>query len=497
MNIATAELMSAVGWTLVHFLWQGALIGFATALALTLLRNARPQLRYLAACAGLLACVAWPAADLCLQLGRGGAAAGTLGSSGGIVMGSAVKSAAGMLTWLQANMQWLVGAWASCALTLALRMGLGLLWLGTAGRSHTVNAEWQARVDRLARVAGVARSVRLRIVDHLASPITAGWWRPVVLVPAALVSGMPADLLEALLAHEIAHIKRHDYLVNLMQNVVEALFFYHPAVWWISGRIRAEREQIADDLAASQLGEPRRLARALSELEKLQFSSLHLAQAANGGDLFARIQRLVRPDAQALSWKAALPVLGLTLACLSACSSIQNHSAVERPAAMAPAPAASAPRQGSPRPVQDVLTAPAAPAADIAAHVAPRPIREPSDGAVAQVAAIEKVRTRAVVDFSTCGKPSYPEADLAAGHEGTVTIAFLVGADGTVVDSKITRSSGFRELDRQARDKIAECHFKPMTVDGIAVGAWVPVQYQWLLHEPAQPAAAHPGEGVR
>lgn len=89
---------------------------------------------------------------------------------------------------------------------------------------------------------------------------------------------MPPDLL-ALLAHELAHIRRHDYLVNLLQNVIEALLFFHPAVWWIS-RVRLEREHIADDFAARQLGEPRRLALALSELERLQFSTL--AQAANG-----------------------------------------------------------------------------------------------------------------------------------------------------------------------------------------------------------------------
>lgn len=484
MNIAMSDLMSAVGWTLVHFLWQGALIGFASALALTVLRNARPQLRYLAACAGLLGCVAWPAADLYFQLQGGGAVDASFGASVGAVMSSTAKAAPGVLAWLQANMQMLVGAWASCALALSLRMALGLAWLGKAGRSNAVNTEWQARVDRLAKFAGVARTVRLRVVDHLASPITAGWWRPVVLVPAALVAGMPADLLEALLAHEIAHIKRHDYLVNLAQNVVEALLFYHPAVWWISGRIRAEREQIADDLAASQLGEPRRLARALSELERLQFSSHRLAQAANGGDLFARIQRLVRPDAQALSWKAALPVLGLTLACLTACSSIQQDPGS---GAATTAPAASAPSKSAP-------VAPAvapSPVTQTPVPVSSKPIRAPSPRAAAPIAQQAPVpamvaetveRTRAVVDFSTCEKPHYPEADLAAGHEGTVTIAFLVGADGSVADAKITRSSGFRDMDKETLVAISKCRFKPMTVRGVAVGSWVPVQYQWLLH---------------
>ena len=81
-----------------------------------------------------------------------------------------------------------------------------------------------------------------------------------MLVPAVLVTGMPPHLLEALLAHELGHIRRHDYLINLLQNVVEILLFYHPAVWWLSRRIRTEREQIADDFAAHHLGDPRRLA---------------------------------------------------------------------------------------------------------------------------------------------------------------------------------------------------------------------------------------------
>ncbi|UUZ48399.1 M56 family metallopeptidase [Massilia sp. B-10] len=151
------------------------------------------------------------------------------------------------------------------------------------------------------------------MVEGLTSPLTVGWLRPVILLPTALVSGMPAHLLEALLAHEMAHIARKDYLVNLGQNVIEILLFYHPAVWWISGRIRREREQIADDIAARHTGQPRMLAQALSALERLQ-SGGALAMAASGGDLLARVRRLLRPDAQAVSWKAALPVLALALA---------------------------------------------------------------------------------------------------------------------------------------------------------------------------------------
>jgi type II secretory pathway pseudopilin PulG len=135
----------------------------------------------------------------------------------------------------------------------------------------------------------------------------------VVLVPASLVSGMPPQLLEALLAHELAHVRRCDYVVNLIQSAIEILLFYHPAVWWLSNRIREEREQIADDVAASTLGEPRRLALALSELDLFQFTP-QLAPAAHGGNLMSRIKRLVRPEAEPLNWKLALPILGLATA---------------------------------------------------------------------------------------------------------------------------------------------------------------------------------------
>jgi D-alanyl-D-alanine endopeptidase (penicillin-binding protein 7) len=236
---------------------------------------------------------------------------------------------------------------------------------------------------------------------------------------------MPPQLLEALLAHELGHIRRHDYLVNLLQNVIETLLFYHPAVWWISTRIRAEREQIADDFAARHLGEPRRLAQALSELERLQFCSHHLAQAANGGDLMARIRRLLRPDVQALNWKAAIPVLGLAAAC----------------AASAHAPAG-------------------------------RPVLAPATQGITQTAR---------VDFSTCRKPRYPRADLDADHQGTVTVKFMVDAGGAVADSMIATSSGYASMDEAARGAIAECRFRPALRNGKPVAEWTSVQYVWTL----------------
>ncbi|MES2320090.1 MAG: M56 family metallopeptidase [Pseudomonadota bacterium] len=416
-----ASLIDSIGWTLLHFAWQGALIGCVTALALAVLRNASPVLRYNAACAGLLACLLWPAAELVLRLQGADMVTAQMRFADQLIVSGAAGARSGLMAWLQSQFLWIVGCWAVCAAFLAARMAMGLAWVRRTERSQTTNALWQATVSKLAIRFGVRRDVRLRVVDDLDSPITTGWWRPVVLLPASLIAGLPPELLEALLAHEMAHVKRLDYLVNLGQNVVEILLFYHPAVWWVSGRIRVEREKIADDMAARMTGDARTLARALSELERVQFSAHHLAIAANGGELVSRVKRLLRPDPQALNWKAAIPVLGLAVACLS-----------------------------------------------VYAHASSRPA--------------EKIGYRPpIAEFRTCAKPEYPADALRAEHTGAVKLGFEIGADGFVANSKVNKSSGHPELDEAARSGIARCHFKPATQNGIAVRSWTQVQYVWVL----------------
>ncbi|MHA4869469.1 TonB family protein [Duganella sp. PWIR1] len=418
----------ALGMTLMHFLWQGLLLGCATAAALTLLRNSRAEYRYLVACSAMLACLCWPALELWQRLASDASAAGA--SFNGLPWApSSFDEEDGWFN-LRDSLRGIVGLWALCAAALALRMVAGLLWIDRFSREHSTcerhdQLRWQADLGsdltRLAQRFGITREVRLRVVDTLKSPITAGWWRPVVLVPASLVGGMPPQLLEALLAHEMAHIKRHDYLINLLQNVIETLLFYHPAVWWISNRIRIERELIADDVAARQLGEPRRLALALSELERLQFSNHQLVQAANGGNLMMRIQHLLRPAPQAMNWKAAVAMLGMALACLS------------------------------------IYTE--ATAADKSAS-GKRP---------------------AVADFTSCAKPHYPEAAIKESRTGTVHLGFLVSASGKVKNSKVEKTSGHADLDEASRTAIEKCTFKPATKAGKAVESWTQMQYAWIL----------------
>ena len=423
------DALVQLGWSLLHFLWQGTVIAVVAALGLIALRNDRPQVRYALLCACLFACLAWPLAACISGMA---AAAGEQADAGRLMLTAASGSAAGLpalpFAWLQAHLDTIVLTWAACASALSLRLSLGLWWIARAVSSNRADPQWQERLDALAARFSIGRAIRLRLVDHLASPLTAGCWRPVVLLPASLLTGMPPALIEALLAHELGHVRRWDYLVNLCQNVVETLLFYHPGVWWLSGRIRIERERIADDLAAQHVGQ-RCLALALSELEKHQFSPHHLALAANGGDLMSRIRRLLRPEPRRISWKAAAPVMLLTGALIAGCAQIAGG---------APPPAAVA-------------------------------------------AAAEPVHTRAMADFKTCSKPVWPKESLRNENTGTVVLGFLVDENGKVRDSQVRKSSGFAPLDEAARTGISKCGFKPATRDGKPVQEWMQMQYIWTL----------------
>lgn len=323
MSAVPSSFVLALGWSLFDFVWQGALplLGLWRGLHVEAALDASPAARF----------VHFPR-----TAGAGDAT---------------VAPAASWQSTLQQRLPWVVALWSIGASLLAARMALGLLWVARASNARGMpDASWQRTLDRLAGTIGVACAVRLRVVAEITTPVTAGWWKPVVLVPAALIAGMPPDLLEALLAHELAHVRRHDYLVNLAQSAAEALLFYHPVVWWLSSRIRVEREQVADDLATEGLGDPRRLAIALHELDLFQ-DRLRRSEArgpvassnvvaADGGHLMARIQRLVRPSHHALSWKMALPIFALTASCLAA-----------RPQQATPATAAGAPPAPSAAPV--------------------------------------------------------------------------------------------------------------------------------------------------
>ena len=173
--------------------------------------------------------------------------------------------------------------------------------------------ELQALARDLGRRLGIGRAVALLESSAISVPMVVGWLRPVVLVPASALAGLPPRQLAAILAHELAHVRRHDYLVNLLQAAVETLLFYHPAVWWVSAQVRRERENCCDDLAVAVCGDRLGYARALADLEGLRAPASPLVLAASGGSLVERIRRLVgapvhRPRR---SWMAGVLALSL------------------------------------------------------------------------------------------------------------------------------------------------------------------------------------------
>ncbi len=329
MTAMIQTLIPALAQALLHFLWQGAAIGVSAWLVLRILRSARPQARYAVACLALAACLWLPLQTLQRALQP---TTGTVVITEATNAGIAIDATPTALVTLgnvfrthaapfDAATPWVVAVWSLGVGAMLLRLLAGLSWLQRAHRNARLPVPeiWQSRLRMLSSRMGLGDRARLLLSDDGDGPFSAGVFRPVVIVPAALLARMPVELLEALLAHELAHIRRHDYLVNLLQTLVESLLFYHPAVWWLSHRIRIERELIADDIAANAIGEPRRLALALSALDRYAaaphpHASHALVQAAQGGHLMTRIQQLILPPRPGIGARIALPAVALIAA---------------------------------------------------------------------------------------------------------------------------------------------------------------------------------------
>ena len=301
-------LGQALGWSLLHFLWQGTLIAVTLAVLLALARNRSASLRYAMSCGALLLMTVAPivtltrhdtAAAATPEIQQGPVAFEQV-TPGAVAPDSGVADlSARFASWWQQRFHtlqpWMVLAWSIGVLLLSLRY-LGGWAAAQRLKSRMIRpapAEWQSTLDRLAARLRVTRPVRLLESAAVRVPSALGIWKPVVLVPAASLAGIAPRHLEALLAHELAHIRRHDYLVNLLQSAVETLLFYHPAVWWVSHRARLERENCCDDLAIAATGSASVFARALAELEERRASGLRLQTAADGGGLRRRVVRLL------------------------------------------------------------------------------------------------------------------------------------------------------------------------------------------------------------
>jgi uncharacterized protein (TIGR03435 family) len=310
--LASQQWVERLGWTLVHFLWQGlAIAALYAAARRSIAGRASPNTRYLLACAALAAMMAAPLVTPLVTWGlmrpsesnpdaayrirnTPSAASTTAVAATSIRLPDSIRATVSAVQPAQ-FLPWVVIVWIFGAAVFWVRLAGG--WVVAARMRSTLvrpaPPEWQQAMGKLGAQIGLSRPVRLLVSALVQVPTVVGWLRPVVLAPVGALGGLPPEHLKALLLHELAHIRRHDYLVNILQSVAEALLFYHPAVWWVSGHIRAERELCCDDVAVSASGDALTYARALAQLESYRPAHLSPAVAANGGSLSDRIARLL------------------------------------------------------------------------------------------------------------------------------------------------------------------------------------------------------------
>ena len=330
--LANPELVR-LGLTLVHFLWQGASVAILLAILLMLLRGAPPNLRYSVSCVALFAVAVLPfitfylltaptlrKTDETSAVTTGGAAPVFPESAAAPSTIFTVRSASGYrpeqaVAWnvriesfLAPTFPWLALGWFVGVIALSLRLLGGCIQAERLKRRNvqSLGQVWEQKLTVLAEKMQISKAVTLLESSIVSAPVLIGWVRPVILFPISALAGLPMEQLEAVLAHELAHVKRGDYLIHIMQTAIEVLLFYHPAVWWVSRQVTIEREHACDDLAAAACGDTLNYARALTELAQVSWAGPRLALAAQGGSLFTRIRRLASPtasgDAGSTAW---------------------------------------------------------------------------------------------------------------------------------------------------------------------------------------------------
>lgn len=306
-HFVASPFARAIGWTILHSLWQGGVV--AALLAVTLLAVRSPRVRYVAACGALCLMVCGFAVTLTHFLPA--AAQNPQSFKAPLLVWNLPGSTNTTGPWyanLAPAVPWIAPVWLCGVLLIYLHAFAGCLSAQQLRRRGVCAPKscWLDELARLKRLLRVSRPVQLLESSLAEVPLVLGHFRPLILVPVGLLSGLPPSQIEAILLHELAHIRRHDYLFNVLQRLAEGLFFYHPAAWWASAVMRAERENCCDDIAVSVTGNAREYARALAALEQNRLAGYQPAIAATGGILVKRIHRLVYPNRANTGWTSLL-----------------------------------------------------------------------------------------------------------------------------------------------------------------------------------------------
>ena len=292
------ELTHAFGWSLIHALWQGLIIAFLLALVLVLVHEKSARLKYKVSVAAMaIMFIVWLATFLLVYKGYTTATSPLPQNVGSASLTAETVVSQGLMVkeTLNGAMPYLVNGWLLGFMLLSLRFMGGIVYANRLKTCQTnpVPLYWENKLRQLQQRVALSRPVKMLESAIIKTPMVVGHVKPVILLPLGTLTRLPPEELEGILLHELGHILRNDYLVNLLQSFVETLLFYHPAIWWISNRIRAEREHCCDDIAIAASGDPRTFATALYHLQEVQMKIPKMAMAAPGstGYLYHRIKR--------------------------------------------------------------------------------------------------------------------------------------------------------------------------------------------------------------
>lgn len=299
--LLSTPLAYHLGWTLVHFLWQGILVGAVYASLRVILHDGRPEQRYWLSLGTLAVLALLPIFTFIHLLGAPIAIHDVVGLAQSVPNLTAAPSPsllAALREFLHPIVPWTVPFWCTGVALMAFKSFSSWRKIRELQRNAAMEApdELQKILARLAMQVGVRVRVQLLLTAKIVVPCVAGWIKPVILLPPAALTNLTPLQLEMVLAHELSHIRRHDYLVNLLQIAMETLLFYHPVVRWISRDARRERELCCDDCAVHACGDDAlRYAHALTDLAGMQTVEAGVALGLNGGELTMRVERLIAP----------------------------------------------------------------------------------------------------------------------------------------------------------------------------------------------------------
>ncbi|WP_282778955.1 M56 family metallopeptidase [Phaeodactylibacter xiamenensis] len=348
LDFLADPLVYALGWTVVHSLWQGMLIALGLAGGMILAQRRTARFRYGLAVGALLLLAAASAATFYLYFevpdGAGnGLAAAPAPMAEGVApsMNTEAAPLQGLAFWraqarayFEQHLPLIVAAWLLGVAFFLLRMlaGLGYVQHLRHRSVRPMGEPWQGKLHALSRRLRLRRRVQLLESALVQSPVVIGWLKPVILIPVGTVNALTPAQVEAVLAHELAHIYRQDYLLNIMQSIIEALYYFNPAVWWISAYVRMERENCCDDIAVGLSDDALGYARALVKIEEAaqRHPRMAMAMASKGRPfLLHRVRRILNQPPQKMYTMEKMTATGLLLAALLFFSFSYAHNSAE------------------------------------------------------------------------------------------------------------------------------------------------------------------------